>query len=140
MRAFMIASLLVGLVGGSVAHADDGEYHAPAGYGYHDGGMDHGAIAALTGGIVLSIVDTATAISANVGDSLCSLNYDNPSCNTGAHSRLEIPLVGGFLYGGSDKALPILSSVVQIGATGLLIGGLAVHKWQVKDRPTVARR
>jgi hypothetical protein len=136
MRSLIIA---LALLTAGVARADD-EYHDPYASHSHDAGMDRGAVAALTGGILLAIAYPATAIAASAGDSMCSLDHNDPSCNTHAHANLEIPLIGGFLYSGDDKTLPILSSVVQLAATGLIIGGLAVHKWHVDKAPRVASR
>ena len=99
----------------------------------HDAGVDHGAAAAIAGAVVLAIVYPASAIAGDAGDSLCSLGHNDPSCNTHAHASLAIPLIGGFLYQGEDKTLPVLSSVIQIAATGFIVGGLVVHKWRVRS-------
>ena len=110
-----------------------------AGGGVHDGGLDAGGAVAMSGGLLLSVVYPATAAIADVGDALCALGRDSPSCNTHAHRDLEIPVFGGFIYaahGRDEVALGALSSVVQLGAVGMLVGGLVAHHWRVPARRT----
>ncbi len=131
MRSTVFVVLLLTLAS-TVARADDGDTH--------DGGFDRGAKLATAGGILFAVVYPATAIGAHVGDSLCGLNYGGSSCDTGQHSALEIPFLGGF-FGPPDwsRGLGIASSLFQITAAGLIIGGLATHHWRVKNEHVAQR-
>jgi hypothetical protein len=105
----------------------------------HDGGFDTGAKVAVAGGTAFAALYSLTAISTAVGDSLCGLG-EGGSCNN-QHGNLYVPLVGGFLNGRDDwsRNLGIASSVLQVTAAGVMVAGLAVHHWRVKNVARAAR-
>jgi hypothetical protein len=109
---------------------------------YHDGGMDTGGRLALSGAIVFSSIYLSTVGAQTVADGLCGLGEH--ACDTNAHWRLQIPIIGGFVNAAHEprqdlgSQLGIASSVVQLAGVGMLISGLAVHHWHVPARPTQA--
>jgi hypothetical protein len=121
MRALVVAVILFA---SSAARADADT---------HDGGMDTGARVALAGGIAFSAVYSTTAITTGIGDGLCGLDESGWGCSH-LHTNLYVPLVGGFLPGRDDwsQQWGVASSVLQIGAAGVMIAGLAIHHWRVK--------
>ena len=124
--------MIVATLAPAAAHADDRDTH--------DAGWDTGAKVALGGGIAFSFLYSTTAISTAVGDSLCGLGESAASCNN-PHSNLYVPLVGGFLPGRDDwsRDIGIASSVLQLTAAGIMVGGLVAHHWHVQEHP-IARR
>jgi hypothetical protein len=98
----------------------------------HDGGWDTGAKLALGGGIAFSAAYSATAIGTGLA-SLCGLG--DPTCGRG-HDNLYVPLVGGFLpseaHDGWSQPVGLFSSILQIGAAGVMVGGLIAHHWRAK--------
>jgi len=109
---------------------------------YRDGGMDTGGRLALSGAIVFSSFYLSTVSAQVVLDGMCGLGEH--ACDTNAHWRLQIPIIGGFLNAAHEQRqdlgsqLGIASSVVQLAGVGMLIAGLAVHHWHVPVRPTQA--
>jgi hypothetical protein len=106
----------------------------------HDGGMDTGAKVALAGGIAFSAVYSTTALTTGIGDGLCGLDETGYGC-AHPHTNLYVPLVGGFLPGRDDwsQSWGVASSVLQIGAMGVMVAGLAVHHWRVHGHASAAR-
>jgi hypothetical protein len=131
MLRFVLASLLL-LSTTALARADE--------IGTHDAGWDPGAKVALGGAIAFSFVYSTTAIAGGVGDSLCGLGESAGSCDH-PHGNLAIPLVGGFLPGRDDwsRNVGIASSVIQLTAAGILVGGLVAHHWRIKNDRRAAR-
>lgn len=104
-----------------------------------DGGMDRGGKMALAGGIVFSSVYMSTAIATPLLDSAgCGLGEHYVGCPKDRHDALLIPIVGGFVNAGArydgSTALGLASSVVQLTGVGLMIAGLAIHRWHVPAR------
>jgi hypothetical protein len=106
----------------------------------HDGGWDAGGTAAFVGGMTVLSLWSTTALATGIGDGLCGLGESADSC-AHPHTSLYIPLVGGFLPGRDDwsQNIGIASSVLQVAAAGLMVGGLVVHHWHVKNAQRAAR-
>lgn len=106
----------------------------------HDGGWDTGGTIAFAGGMAFLSFWSTTAVATGIGDGLCGLGESQDSCSH-PHTNLYIPLVGGFLPGRDDwsQSVGIASSVLQVTAAGLMVGGLIAHHWHVKNAQRAAR-
>lgn len=106
----------------------------------HDGGWDAGGTAAFVGGMTVLSLWSTTAVATGVGDGLCGLGESQASC-AHPHTNLYIPLVGGFLPGRDDwsQSVGVASSVLQIAGATVMVAGLAVHHWHVKNAQHASR-